>query len=154
MLSWALMSSPVRPQRDDPHYLVVRSGGHRCAIPVDAAKLVTGAVRLSPLPGSASRLLGLAQVAGEPVAVVDLHALLDVTGERGGGHELTVVVRRPDGSATLGLAVDEAFGVTTIESLRPAADDDPRWVAARSTVDGREILLLDPERLFEDRNGG
>ena len=133
------------------NYLLVRSGGYRCAIPVDAAKLVTKAAKIEPLPGSAPRFLGLAQVAGEPVAVVDLHALLDPTGDPGGVHELTVIVRGPDGASTLGLAVDEAFGVVSLTADEPPSDSDPDWVTGRSRVDRRSIAILDPIALFEDR---
>lgn len=134
----------------EPHYLMVRSGGHRCAIPVEATKLVTKAPTVYPLPSSAERLLGLAQVAGEPVAIVDLHALLDSQGDRSGGHELTVIVRRPGGSSSLGLAVDEAFGVITIADQEGRGQSDPRWVAGRTSMNGRTVVILDPGQLFVD----
>lgn len=133
------------------NFLLVRSGGYRCAIPVDAAKLVTKAAKIEPLPGSAPRFLGLAQVAGEPVAVVDLHALLDPTGDPGGGHELTVIVRGPDGASTLGLAVDEAFGVVSLTADEPPSETDPNWVIGRIRLDRRSIAILDPIELFENR---
>jgi len=129
-------------------YLLVRSGGYRCAIPVESAKLVTRATRVYPLPSSEPRLLGLATIAGEPVAVVDLHALLDPEGDPGGSHELTVIVRRPGGGSSLGLAVDDAFGVITVVDRQARVTDDPGWVAGRSTMDDRTIIILDPERLF------
>jgi len=138
----------------EAHYLLVRGGGFRCAIPVEAAKLVIKAPTIYPLPNSEARLLGLAQIAGEPLAVVDLHALLDPENGRSGGHELTVVVRRPGGTSSLGLAVDEAFGVVTIADPRGRADDDPGWIAGRTTVDDRTVFILDPVRLFVDGSSG
>lgn len=145
MLSWAVMGA--EPQRHS-NFLVVRSGGHRCAIPVEAASLVSRAPVVYPLPGSAPRLLGLAQVAGEPVAVVDLHALLESDEVPGGAHSLTVIVRRPGGGSTLGLAIDEAFGVSAVEMQQERTANDPLWVAGRSLVAGREVVILDPSRLF------
>jgi chemotaxis signal transduction protein len=142
-----MSADPIKLE-SEVHYLLVRSGGHRCAIPVSAARLVTGAPRVSPLPGSAPRLLGLAQIAGEPIAVVDLHALLDPDGAPGGGHELTVVVRPPGGSSSLGLAVDEAFGVTAVRNPKGPSADDPAWVSGRSSMDDRTVFVLDPEQLF------
>lgn len=130
------------------HYLLVRSGGHRCAIPVGAAKLVTKAPKVYPIKSSEPRLLGLAQIAGEPIAVVDLHALLDPEGGTGGGHELTVIIREPGGGSSLGLAVDEAFGVVNVTREQPRREDDPGWVAGRSSVDDRTVVILDPEQLF------
>lgn len=133
-----------------PQYLVVRSGSNRCAIPVAAAKLVAQAPTLSPLSGSKPRLLGLAQIAGEPVAVVELQALLDGEGRPGGEHELTVVIRRSDGMATLGLAVDEAFGVVPIPGEPEPREDDPAWIIGRCELDDSEILVLNPDRFYAD----
>lgn len=133
-----------------PHCLVVRSGSRRFAIPVTAAKLVAKAPKIFPLPGSKPRLLGLAQIVGEPVAVVDLQALLDGDDSPGSEHELTVVIRRPDGTATLGLAVDEAFGVVSVDLREEARENDPGWVAGRSEVGGRTVLVLSAEHLYAD----
>lgn len=138
----------------ESHYLLVRSGSQYCAVPVEAARLVRKAPTVYPLPGSAARLLGLARVAGEPVAVVDLHALLDSASGRSGGHALTVVVRRPGGSSSLGLAVDEAFGVITIADREDRSEHDPGWIAGRTSVEGRVVVILDPERLFVEGGGG
>jgi len=133
---------------NESRYLLVRSGGLRCAIPVAATKVVRKAPVVFPLPGSASRLLGLARVAGEPVAVVDLHALLDPASGRSGEHNLTVVLRRPGGSSTVGLAVGEAFGVITIADREDRRENDPGWIAGRTSVEGRSVAILDPERFF------
>ena len=130
------------------HHLLVRSGSHRCAIPVEAANLVTKAPTVYPLHSSEPRLLGLAQIAGEPVAIVNLHALLDPEGGTGGGHELTVIIREPGGGSSLGLAVDEAFGVIAVVNEQPRREDDPGWIAGRSSVDDRPVVILDPVQLF------
>lgn len=148
MLSWAQMRTDSDSPDSKTHYLLVRSGGHRCAIPVEAAKLVTNAPQVFPLPSSEPRLLGLAQVAGEAVAVVDLHALLDLDGNPSGGHELTVIIRRPGGGSSLGLAVDEAFGVIEVAHRAERGTGDPDWVAGWFSLDDRTVVILDPEELF------
>ncbi|MCU0302874.1 MAG: chemotaxis protein CheW [Thermoanaerobaculales bacterium] len=147
------MGEANRTGGDGEPFLVVRSGGQRCAIPVAAARLVTRKVTPTRLPGSAPRLLGLAQVGGEPVAVVDLHALLDPIGAPGAARDLTVVVRRADGSVSLGLAVDEAFGVAAIGDRRAPDPGDPPWLVGRAAIDGRELVILDAERLIADPGG-
>jgi chemotaxis signal transduction protein len=133
-----------------PQYLVVRSGSSRCAIPVAAAKLVAQAPTIIPLPGSKPRLLGLALIAGEPVAVVELQALLDGGGRSGGEHELTVVIRRSDGMATLGLAVDEAFGVILISSEPKGRENDPGWIIGRCELEDGEVVVLNPDCFYAD----
>ncbi len=148
------MKGGTGSRRPSDHVLMVRSGGHRCAISVSAAKLVTEAVRIEPLPGSAPRLIGLAQIAGEPVPVVDLHALLDPEGRPGGGRALTVVVSRRGGRTALGLAVDEAFGIASLEAGEGRRDDDPDWIAGWYRVDGRPVVRLEPERLLATAKEG
>jgi chemotaxis signal transduction protein len=133
----------------EPHYLLLRSGGHRCAIPVASTQQVIRSLEVHPLPGSEPRLVGLAQAAGEPIAVVDLHALLDPDGNVGSGRELTVVVRRSGRHAWIGLAADEAFGVIQIRAADDPAPDDPSWVVGRRLIDKRPTLILDPDRLFD-----
>jgi chemotaxis signal transduction protein len=110
--------------------------------------MVAQSGRIDPLPGSSPRLLGLAQISGEPVAVVDLHALIDPESRPGGGRQLTVVVGQRGGRSALGLAVDEALGVSWIDGLEEPSDGDPECVAGRCHIDGRSIALLDPERLL------
>jgi chemotaxis signal transduction protein len=135
---------------NESRYLLVRSGGFRCAIPVAATKVVRKAPTVFPLPGSAPRLLGLARVAGEPVAVVDLNALLDSASGLSGVHNLTVVLRRPGGSSTVGLAVDEASGVITIADREDRWAHDPGWIAGRTSVEERSVAILDVERFFAE----
>ncbi|MEE4272347.1 MAG: chemotaxis protein CheW [Thermoanaerobaculales bacterium] len=132
--------------------LMVRSGGYRCGIPVAAAKQVATARRLDLVPGSDARLLGLAQIGGEPVAVVDLHALLDPEGAPGGSHELTVVIRRGDGTSAIGLAVDEAFGVALISGVVRRHEADSEVVGGRSEHNGRSVFILDPTILIAERD--
>lgn len=144
-----LMCSDPADSEGEFRYLLVRSGGHRCAIPVESTQQVTKALEVDELPGSEARLLGLAQVAGEPVAVIDLHALLDPEGGVGSGHELTVVVRHAGRHAWLGLAADEAFGVVSIPIATRPGSDDPDWVVGRCELDHRPTLILDPDRLFD-----
>jgi chemotaxis signal transduction protein len=142
------MNPPTESAEKPGHTLLVRSGGARCAIPVQAAKLVTHATTVHPLPGAAKRFLGLAQIAGEAVAVVDLRALLEPDAQPAGGHELHVVVARRGSRASLGLAVDEALGVVRIEVDRPATGDDPEWISGRGRWEGKSVVVLDPEPLL------
>jgi chemotaxis signal transduction protein len=143
-----MCGSQARADRRSEH-LLVRSGGQRCAIPVDAAHQVTGPLPLEPVPGSAPRLLGLAQFAGEPLAVVDLHGLLDPEGLPSGGYRLTVIVRPAGGEAAIGLAVEEALGVVAVSPDETPCEADPPWVAGRSRVDGRATVLVEPGLLFD-----
>ncbi len=129
-------------------YLLVRTGGRRCALPLDVVRRVVRGLQIYPVPGSDQRLLGLAQFGGEPMAIVDLAALFDEVGGRHGDGVTVVVGRRSggDSGSVLGLAVDEVAEVSEIEgSSDPAADD--------------RVMVLDSERLLGEldpvsANGG
>lgn len=68
-------------------HLVVRLGPQRVALPAAAIERVVRGLNILPLPGAAAATVGLAEFAGEPLAVVDL------------GHWLGVRRTRPASSA-------------------------------------------------------
>ena len=43
-----------------------------------------------------------------------------------------------------------ADGVATPESTGPPLGDDPDWISGRCEINAREVLILDPERVFGD----
>jgi chemotaxis signal transduction protein len=103
-----------------------------------------------PLAGSQPHLLGLSQYGGEPLAIVDLHALLTGSQPRP-DHRTTLIVKPPTGPlrGNLGLAVDEAVNV-----IRLDPKDHPSrvgaLVAAETHHDGEALVILDPAVLFDD----
>jgi chemotaxis signal transduction protein len=101
-----------------------------------------------PVPGSRSHLLGLAQFAGEPLAVLDLYALIS-GGPPAAAHHATVILGRDDQGVRriLGLAVDEALSVTMIGRQKPTTEPDG-LVAATADVEGEMVQVLDPQLLF------
>lgn len=117
-----------------PQFLMVRTGGRRCALPLGMVRRVLRGLQVHPVPAGDRRLMGLAQFGGEPLAVVDLAAIV---GEVGSGHGagLTVVLgrRRSDsGASLLGLSVDEVEEVATL-AAEPAPGEppirlDPEWL--------------------------
>jgi hypothetical protein len=64
------------PPEQLPAY--ARSAAAALGLPAAAVRRVARALRLHPLPGAGEELLGLAEFAGEPLAVLDLARLLGV----------------------------------------------------------------------------
>lgn len=148
----AMPSAAATPQSGN-RYVLVRSGGEWFAIPVDAVVTVLRELATHPVPGAWAPLLGLAQHAGEPLVVIDLLERLD---RCIGGHQITVVIRRPSAAGsveTVGLAVDEAERIVTITEPEPSSEWGPA-VSSVATVDGRRIRVLDPALGGAPGNGG
>ena len=90
-------------------YLLVRSGGRSYGVAADQVRHVVRGLLCHPVPGSRPHLLGLAQYGGEPLAVLDLQALLEKGRPRANYRATVVLGRRGRRSRTMiGLAVDEA----------------------------------------------
>lgn len=120
-------------------HLLVRIGESTAALPASGVRRVVRTPRLHPLPGAGEGLLGLAEFAGEPLAVLDLAGLLGSAEAAGAVPAVTVVAWVGPGAdrELVGLAVDEALEVTEIDT-RAAAEA------------GGEVLLADrPVRLID-----
>jgi chemotaxis signal transduction protein len=121
-------------------YLLVRLGERVAALPALAVRRVVRGARLHPLPGAGPGLVGLAEFAGEPLAVLDLAQLLGA--ERGSSRPaVTVVTWLGSGSdrELVGLGVDDAIEVTELD---PAA-----LALGQALVGGRPVVVVDTERL-------
>ncbi len=132
-------------------YLLVRSGGRSYGVAVNQVRHVVRGLPCHPVPGSRPYLLGLAQFGGEPLAVLDLHAMLE-NGRPRANHRATVVLGRRGGRsrAMIGLAVDEAQRVQRLSEITDAPAEGS-LVQGTVTVDGETVKLLDASVLLEDR---
>jgi chemotaxis signal transduction protein len=97
--------------------------------------------------------LGLAQISGEPVALVDLQSILDGGSTPAGHRDLTVVIRGPRSFDRIGLAIDEALGVIEVTQVSDAAAGDPPCVEGHALIGGRHTLVIDPVRFFVNGDG-
>lgn len=122
-------------------HLLVRVGEVTAAMPAAAVRRVVRALELHPLPGAGDGLLGLAEFAGEPIAVLDLARLMGL-GEGGTAAVTVVAWIGPQAERELvGLAVDEALAVATLAGAAIGADE--------ALVAGAPVRLVDLERLGE-----
>lgn len=85
---------------------------------------------LTPVPGTRDWLLGVANVRGNLVPVVDMTAFIDGVAAELTDNSRLLLVRQPAGS--VGLLVDEVFGQRTVASEQvTAADEDSDPAVAR-----------------------
>lgn len=105
---------------------------------------------LHPVPGSKTHLLGLAQISGEPLAILDLFVLL-AGGPAGPPPRSAVVLGQgEDGRrSVLGLAVDEIEAVTAISEVTEV-EEAGGLVVGRAKFEGEWVQVLDPSVLFSE----
>jgi chemotaxis signal transduction protein len=105
--------------------LLVRAGDRLCALPLARVRRVVRALAVTPLPGSAPELLGLAEFGGEPLPVLDLARLVGAVPDPAAALPVTVVVLagRDGGTELAGIAADAAADIVEVPAaagVRPA----------------------------------
>ncbi len=128
---------------DETRWLVVRAGGSCYGLPASIVRHVIRDVTCHPVPGSLPRFVGLAQFAGEPLAVVDLYAVAEGGTARSSRGVVLIVADPSEHSvATLGVAADAALRVVSVDAEPTELANGGRRSV---TVDGETVKLLQPE---------
>jgi len=146
----ASLRYPGRVTRGLGRLLVVRCGERRVALPGASLVRVVGATTVTPVPGSSPEVLGVAQVEGEPVLVLDLARMVGEIPAASASVPAGVQIRvgPADEDETVVLAVDEAEGFVRLptEAVEPAGEGEGPFTATVA-VDGESVAVLDPARL-------
>ena len=92
-------------------------------------------------------MVGLAQVGGEPVVVVDLKELIE--GRAGAeDHRFILLMNTPGRDSAVGLAIDEALEMSCRVACRqPRSTATGTRSAGRYRFEGRPVRIVDPERV-------
>lgn len=148
------MDAEVPVAEGDRPFLLVRSGGSCYALPAAQVRHVVRGLTCHPVPGGQPHLLGLAQFAGEPLAVLDLHAMAEGAAPRT-HHRATVILGRGarDSWAAVGLAVTEALRVQHL-ARRGQTEHSCRLVAYAVDLEGEQVQIVDTAAFFEDVQTG
>lgn len=109
-----MTSVPAAHASDLFRLVVFRVEGVRCAVPLDSVERVLPMIALSALPGAPEVVLGLLNLQGRPLPVVDLHRRFDLPARAYGvaAHLLLVRTRR----RRLAVATDEVQGLTEVDA--------------------------------------
>ena len=135
---------------DSTAYLILEVAGTACALPREAVAEVLPLPELQAAPASGGWLMGLVNLGGRPVPVLDLAALLGLreTGAAAGLYAHLVLAR----DRSLAWLVDRVADLKAVppEAHRPA---DPAaslngCVASGLVLKDRLVPALDPERLL------
>ncbi len=129
-------------------WVLARLEGQDYAVPVGAVVEVLRLVALTPLPDAPEWMLGMLNLRGRGVPVLDLRRKLGLTPVEFGLDAAIVVVE--DSGRTVGLVVDEVAEVVDIadNSLEPPTGSG-KGLKAITHLGTRTILVLDLAHLLD-----
>src|SRR5438876_9484377 len=139
---------PPRPRRAPVSlYVWLETGGERYALPVEQVQEIEPLRELTPLPRAPRETLGLVNVRGRIVPVLDLARLL---GTEASAKPSRLVVASVSGSY-VAFAVDE---VTSVAALRDLQPDPSGAFVGTSQTSGALMGVLDAAQILATVNQG
>jgi purine-binding chemotaxis protein CheW len=136
-----------------PRYVVFRLGDEDFGFPLAAVQEIARPVPITPVPNTPDWLVGVGNVRGDVVSMVDLRQFLGMTRNAAEAERLLVVQSKTD-DLVVGLLVDNVRGLTSIipENIRqpatPLEGRIPALLAGLAEVDGHLLGVLAAERLL------
>jgi chemotaxis signal transduction protein len=123
-------------------YVRFRVAAETYALPAEHIAEAAHLGRVTPVPGSPSEVLGVLNLRGQILPVIDLAALLGVTRPEQPRH---LLVAEASGRRA-GFAVEELSGIGELSA--PAAEGHSELLAGSLVDDGRLVGVLDADRVF------
>jgi purine-binding chemotaxis protein CheW len=128
-------------------YVWLEAGGERYALPVEQVQEIEPLRELTPLPRAPRETLGLVNIRGRIVPVLDLAQLL---GTEGAAKPSRLVVATVSGSC-VAFAVDEVTSVAPLRDLQPDAGG---MFVGTSQTSGALMGVIDAGRILASVNQG
>jgi purine-binding chemotaxis protein CheW len=128
------------------------------ALPVETVREILDMCEISRLPNSPAQLLGMIDVRGTCVPVVDLRTKFGLPRVEATASTRILVLELEQGGKTtlIGLVADRVFEVTALDGdrLDPAPETGGRWRANHIAGIGRKgekfVIVIDLKRLLAD----
>ena len=130
---------------------VVALAGYRFGIEVRYAREVVVFDEYTIVPLAPAHLLGVANLRGNIVPIVDVRPLLDMTPAPAGRGVRALVVEREGVQAAL--LIDEVRGLEPIERAAPTGNDSGELIAGKLDLEGGAVTLLDVRALLGAMGG-
>ena len=121
-------------------HLLVRVGDEQYALPIGDVVEVARLSELTPVPGAPSAVLGVHNLRGQVVPVVDLGAIVGMP--RSDARAAVVIV--DDAGDLAGLAVDALLDVAAVDAEASGTAEGP--LVGSAMIDGGLVGLLDARR--------
>jgi purine-binding chemotaxis protein CheW len=138
-------------------FLTFEVGDELFAVPILAVQEIRGWEKAAHIPHSQDHILGIINLRGTVVPVLDVRARLGLPAREATQTTVVIVVRiaSASGTRTVGCVVDAVSDVATIDEgqVMPAPEAcgsvDSHFLSGVATIEKRLVLLLDVGRLIE-----
>lgn len=138
-------------------YVTLGASGEVFGAPVDRVQEILDARPIARLPQMPGHMLGIIDVRGRTIPVVDLRGALgfDPAEDTGNTRILVVSVAGAEGETTMGVRTDRVFEVTGLDNdaVEPATSGSGAWAAGCVAGIGRRnggfVTVLDFDRLLQ-----
>ncbi|MDT8856026.1 chemotaxis protein CheW [Paracoccaceae bacterium Fryx2] len=153
-----MMESGVSPVAGGLQVLTLGVGDDLFAVPVTRVQEILDLQRVSRLPNAPRHLLGVIDVRGEGVPVVDMRALLGLAPvpDTEANRIVVLWVMAGEERAVVAIKADRVFEVTALDSaaLTPLPQNrllrwEQQMVVGISRVNGAFFTVLDIDRMFD-----
>ncbi|HEY0835443.1 MAG TPA: chemotaxis protein CheW [Azospirillum sp.] len=138
-----------------PQYVTLGVGHEVFALPVEVVQEILDPRPIARLPQAPAHLLGMIDVRGRGVPVIDLRGKLGLPPASGEATRILVLDLPVDGrDLVLGLVADRVFEVTALDEdrLAPPPEIGRRWnsacIAGVGRRNGAFVIVFDLERLL------
>lgn len=120
-----------------PMHVRVRCGGEHYALPVAGVREIAELGQITPVPGAPTAVLGIWNLRGDVMAVLELATLLGLEREA----EPTRIIVAEDGELRAGLAVEAVLDVGSLpEALEPT---DSEHLSGAVLVERTPVGVID-----------
>jgi purine-binding chemotaxis protein CheW len=145
------------PSEDQSHHLIVfRIDLQHYALPLGHVIRAIRMVALTPVPDAPHSVLGIVNMAGQMLPVIDLRRLFGQPGKNPEVQDLLLIVQIQD--QTVAVIVDEVLNILELTSQQvqspPAAVSQSRFLSAAVQHDDIMILVLDASQLPPNNTEG
>lgn len=143
---------------DASQYLTFMLGSEEYGVEILRVHGIQGWDSVTPIPNSPDYLLGVTNLRGAVVPIMDLRRRFGMESKEFGRTTVVIVVKiegiKQD--RIVGMVVDGVTEVHSVEksSIQPApdfgGDIDAQFVSGLATIDERLLILLDVDKLIDD----
>lgn len=135
-------------------HIVFRLGGQRYAVPVGKVVELDKPPTCAVVPNTPSFVLGVTNVRGDILSVVDLRALLGIPRVLRNDAVRLLTIRSADGEMRTGLIVDSLQGMRSVtpsalRSIRDQGNVDTSVAAQAFDDKDGEVRVFDVDRFFD-----